>query len=217
MGVRGCFAIALAIALVFATLLVLGVVLGWSQVTMGASCGPRITRFEEPKTIRVYHAGRVYIVGFKAYVRQVMARGEWPAHHKRATLRAGAQATKQYAWYNVKHWRGYVSGGRCFHVYSDTRDQLWSPDRTRYPVRASQRKAVNAVWGLSLAKYRSGRNHWFATSYRAGHSQRCGADANGWKLYAGGAAKCAREGRSYKYILKRYYKNAVLSWAPGRG
>ena len=89
-----------------------------------------------PVSIKVLRssAGKVQKVAFKRYVAEVMASGEWPSRLHKATLEAGAVATKQYAWYyamNGNHRSSYVHNGTCYDVRDDTRDQLYRPEHTK--------------------------------------------------------------------------------------
>jgi hypothetical protein len=187
------------------------------DVAEAASCTGWTSLATPPVSIKVLRsgAGKVQKVAFRRYVAEVMASGEWPSRLRKATLEAGAVATKQYAWYyamNGNHRSSYVHNGRCYDVRDDTRDQLYRPEKTR-PT-AKQEAAVARTWGLTLRK--NGR--FFLTGYRAGSVAVCGADANGWKLYAKSVEQCAANGWSYKRILNRYYGPDVkLTWSDTLG
>jgi hypothetical protein len=125
-------------------------------------------------------------------------------------LEAGATAVKQYAWYYAlegNHRPDYrTSGGVCYDVRNDTRDQLYKT--VAHPTE-KQYRAVDATWGLTLRKGRS----FFLTAYRAGTTSRCGADANGWRLYARSAVACAKLGWSGQHILAYYYAPRIrMAW-----
>ncbi|MEX1335548.1 MAG: SpoIID/LytB domain-containing protein [Candidatus Limnocylindrales bacterium] len=187
-----------------------------TPVAAGSSCTGWTSTTKPPRSIRVLNRrlNKVETVAFRKYVKKVMASGEWPSRLKMATLEAGALATKQYAWYYAmkgNHRSHYVYKGRCYDVRDDTTDQLYkhyaTPD-------ARQKKAVDKTWGLSLRK--SGR--FFLTGYRAGSSRTCGADANGWKLFAASVEACARKGWSYKRILNTYLNpNLKYVWSDAVG
>ena len=168
-----------------------------------SSCTGWASRLMPPPRIAVLdpRTGRVHSVGFRRYVAQVMASGEWPSRLPYQLLRAGALAVKQFAHYHALrgHWRGGRSRGRCYDVEGTTRDQLWRPYARPSP---KQRRARDSVWTWSLRKP-GGR--FFLTGYRAGTARRCGSDANGWKLYATSAAHCARQGSSARRIIGRYF------------
>ncbi len=174
-----------------------------TPVAAGASCTGWTSKASPPQTIRVLRtrSGRVEKVDFRRYVAEVMASGEWPSRLNMATLEAGALATKQYAWYYAlkgHHRAHYVSGGKCYDVRDDTMDQLFHPERANPTSR--QWQAIDKTWDLTLRK--SGR--FFLTGYRAGSTSTCGADANGWKLYARSVNSCAKKGWSSRRILNRY-------------
>ncbi len=104
-----------------------------------------------------------------------------------------------------------MRAGKCYDVRDDTIDQLYkhyaTPD-------ARQWKAVDKTWALTLRK--NGR--FFLTGYRAGTSGTCGADANGWKLYAKSVEACARQGWTYTRILGRYLSpDLKFVWANKTG
>jgi len=187
-----------------------------APVAAGSSCTGWTSTTTPPKSIRVYNRrlNTVETVSFRKYVKKVMASGEWPSRLKMATLEAGAVATKQYAWYYAmkgNHRSHYVHNGKCYDVRDDTNDQLYKhyawPD-------ARQKAAVDKTWGLTLRK----NGKFFLTGYRAGSSGTCGADANGWKLFAKSVEACASQGWSYKRILGRYLNpNLKLVWSGSSG
>ncbi|HEX7066824.1 MAG TPA: SpoIID/LytB domain-containing protein, partial [Candidatus Limnocylindria bacterium] len=145
-------------------------------------CGSYRSETTPPPTIRVYRSatGAVDTVDFRAYVKNVLSR-EWISSWTTESLRAGALAVKHYGWYQVVHWRGYVTpGGECFDVFDTTRDQHYDPSRPTYATMAA---AVDATWGTLALK--NGR--LFATYYNAGSSgEACGANANGWQMFQWG-------------------------------
>jgi hypothetical protein len=179
----------------------------------GGSCTGWTSRIVPPRTIRVLRTqtGRVEKVGFRRYVAEVMASGEWPGRLHMTTLEAGAVATKQYAWYYAMkghHRSGYRRGGRCYDVRDDTMDQLYRPARATPGAR--QLRAIETTWGLTLRK--NGR--FFLTGYRAGTTSRCAADANGWKLFARSLQACARRGWSLARVQRAYLDpNLSFVWA----
>jgi hypothetical protein len=183
-----------------------------STPASAASCTGWTSKIVPPRTIRVLrtHSGRIQTVGFRRYVAEVMASGEWPSRLHTTTLEAGAVATKQYAWYYAlkgHHRSGYRRNGRCYDVRDDTQDQLFRPERARPTKR--QLRAVAATWDLTLRK--NGR--FFLTGYRAGSSSRCAADANGWKLYARSVQACAKKGWSRQRVQRAYLSpNLTFVW-----
>ena len=95
--------------------------------------------------MRIYRAasGAVETVDFRAYLKNVLSR-EWISSWTTESLRAGALAVKHYAWYQVLHWRGFVSAsGECFDLFDTARDQVYDPSR---PVYAPMASAVDATW-----------------------------------------------------------------------
>lgn len=168
------------------------------------SCTGWTSRIVPPDTIRVLlRDGRVVTVDFKKYVGRVMT-SEWGSYLPMALLRAGAQASKQFAWYHAlkgnHRWNFVNRRGQCYDVVSTTRDQIYKHwARPTY----KQRRAVNSIWSLAL--YRNDR--FLFTPYRAGWVRRCAADVDGRRLYAKSARRCARLGWSAERILRTYYRN----------
>ena len=79
-------------------------------------------------------------VGFRRYVAEVMASGEWPGRLHTTTLEAGAVATKQYAWYYALkgHHRSGYSPQRALLRRPRRHDRTSSTDRSaRGPRSAS--------------------------------------------------------------------------------
>ncbi|MGH2383180.1 MAG: hypothetical protein ACRDG7_18415, partial [Candidatus Limnocylindria bacterium] len=74
-------------------------------------CGSYRSETAPPPTIRVYRTatGAVDTVDFRTYAKNVLSR-EWISSWTTESLRSGALAVKNYAWYQVLHWRGYVNG-----------------------------------------------------------------------------------------------------------
>jgi hypothetical protein len=173
-------------------------------------CSAHTSHTTPPQTIRVFRTatGAVETVDFRTYAKNVLSR-EWISTWTTESLRSGAMAVKNYAWYQVLHWRGYVNGSnQCFHVFDSTRDQHYDPSRPTY---ASMAAAVDATWG-TLA-HKSGRI--FATYYNAGAaSEPCGANANGWQMFQWGTQACGLAGLSAAQILAIYYPGVAVTAAP---
>lgn len=191
-------------ALVAVAVLFPAVALSAPEPVAAGSCTGWTSTIVPPDTIRVLRRdGVVETVPFKRYVRKVMASGEWSPSLPTALLRAGAQATKQFGWYHSlkgNHRSSYVTAsGKCYDVMSTTRDQLYKPGAYVYPA---HRKASNAIWDLSLHR----NNKFILTPYRAGTEKVCAADADGKRLYAKSARRCANKlGWSARKILSVYY------------
>lgn len=176
-----------------------------------ASCSNWSSEITPPPTIRVFRTatGSVDTVDFKVYVKNVLSR-EWIGSWTTESLRSGALAVKNYAWYQVLHWRGYVADGSgdCFDVFDSTRDQVYDPSK---PTWSSAAAAVDATWGTLALK--GGRI--FPTYYNAGTAyEACGANANGWKMYQWGTQACGVAGKSAAQIMAIYYTGVVVSDAP---
>jgi hypothetical protein len=174
------------------------------------ACGTYQSETVPPPTLRVYRtaSGGVDTVDFRTYVNNVLSR-EWISSWSTESLRSGALAVKNYAWYQVIHWRGYQnSSGTCFDVFDSTRDQHYDPSRPTYPAMAA---AVDATWG-TLA-HRSGAI--FPTYYNAGQpNEACGAGVNGWQMFQWGTEACGLAGKSAAQIMAIYYPGVTVSAAP---
>lgn len=198
-------AMVIAVAAPFTTPLAGSLAGGAAPVRAGSSCGTNHdSKSTPPSTIRVHRTASdtVDIVPFREYVGIVMASGEWPYYLPRAVLEVGATATKQYAWYytlegNHRSWYRTESGV-CYDVKDTTNDQLFRPERA--DVKQNQLDAVEATWDLTLRKF----GRFFLTGYRAGVESECGADANGWKIYAKSAVDCAEKGMDRQAIQELY-------------
>jgi hypothetical protein len=181
-----------------------------------SSCTGWTSKYVPPDTIRVLRSstGRVDKVDFRTYVAVVMGSGEWPATLPTELLEAGAQATKQFAWYHSlegKHrsWY-YTSSGACYDVTDTTTDQLYRPGSAT--VRAAHWAAMDATWPQSVRK----DGKFILTQYRYGRDVPCASDVDGWKLFERSAKECAKQGWSSSRILKTYYgPNATLEWPDG--
>ena len=178
--------------------------------TAAAECGSYASETTPPPTIRVFRAasGAVDTVDFRTYAQNVLSR-EWISSWTTESLRAGALAVKNYAWYQVLHWRGYTNeAGQCFDVFDTTRDQHYDPSRPTY---ASMAAAVDATW-TTLA-LRNGRI--FATYYNAGDwNEPCGANVNGWQMFQWGSQACGLAGLNAAQIMATYYANVSVTDAP---
>ena len=174
-----------------------------------APCRAWSSQLQPPPTIRVYRtrgpdAGTVQKVNFRRYVAVVMA-AEWPASMPRETLRAGALAVKQYAWYYRVFYRGWLApDGRCFHVMDTSIDQVYWPE-LRVPGRRHF-EAIDASWRLSLQKPGpTGPSRLILTSYRQGLRVACGTDRDGRKLFQLSSRACGAAGLTARQILRTYY------------
>ena len=200
---------ALAVSIVFAVA-ILAPIGSLSPASAAGECGTHRSETDPPATIRVLRtaSGAVDSVDFRTYVKNVLSR-EWISSWTTESLRSGAMAVKNYAWYQVIHWRGYTNaGGECFDVFDSTRDQHYDPSRPTYAAMAA---AVDATWG-TLA-HKGGRI--FATYYNAGAAyEACGANANGWQMFQWGTQACGLGGMSAAQILGVYYPGVAVIAAP---
>lgn len=173
-------------------------------------CGTYASHTTPPSTIRVFRTatGAVETVDFRTYVKNVLSR-EWISSWTTESIRAGALAVKNYGWYQVLHWRGYVNAeGECFDVFDSTRDQHYDPSRPTY---AAMSAAVDATWSTLALK----GGKIFATYYNAGAvNEPCGANVNGWQMFQWGTQACGLAGKTAAQILAIYYTGVTVSSAP---
>jgi hypothetical protein len=172
--------------------------------TAATTCTGWRSQITPPPTIRVLRtygpaAGTVQIVSLRPYVENVMA-WEWPSTYPSETLKAGAVAIKQYAWYYAIHYRGKTArNGACYDVVDSTADQLYRPE-TRSAATA-HRSAVAAGWRYAMHK--SGA--LFLSGYAPGADVGCGTDSTGYRLYQHSARRCGLAGLAMEGILREYY------------
>jgi hypothetical protein len=178
---------------------------GLTPRAAAASCSGWSSHTQPPPTIRVFrHAtGAVETVSFKPYVKNVLSR-EWIGSWTTESLRSGALAVRNYAWYQVLHWRGGTNAdGQCFDLRDDTWDQVYDPSKPTYSTAAA---AVDHVWPWLVHK----NGAIFPTYYNAGAvNEPCGANANGWKAYQWGTQACGLAGKTAKQIILTYYYPGV--------
>jgi hypothetical protein len=182
---------------------------GTSGVQPAAACTGWSSNSTPPPTVKVLRTatGVVQTVDLMAYTKVVMAaefNKTWPIE----TLRAGAIAIKEYAWYYTIHYRGGTKNGACYDVQDNSNDQIYSPE-SRTPS-ASEIKAVETTWNQSIL--RSGVI--FLTGYRPGSSTTCGADKDNYHLMQLSARGCGLLGHSAEYILQLYYVSITFQGGP---
>ncbi len=202
----------LATAVLAVATLLGGLVPGALPRVAASSCTGWTSESSPPPTIRVYRhvSGNVDTVDFKTYAKNVLSR-EWIGSWTTESLRSGALAVRNYAWYQVLHWRGGVNAdGQCFDLRDDTWDQVYDPSQRTWSTAAA---AVDDTWSWRV--YKSG--HIFPTYYNAGDiGEACGANANGWKAYQWGTQACGLNGLSAsEIILTYYYPGVTVTGAPG--
>ena len=203
---RALVAAGLAVLIAFA-----GGLPAWVGRTAASSCSSWTSQSDPPPTIRVFRhvTGEVETVDFRAYTKNVLSR-EWIGSWTTESLRSGALAVKQYAWYQVLHWRGGLNtAGACFDVRDDTYDQVYDPSQATWSSAAA---AVEATWGTRVLKDGS----IFPTYYNAGTAnESCGVNAAGWKLWQWGSQACGLAGKTAAEImLIYYYPGVTVSGAP---
>jgi len=185
--------------------LIVGLLPGFAGPVAGSSCSAWTSETLPPPTIRVFrHAtGTIDIVSFKPYTKNVLSR-EWIGSWTTESLRAGALIVRNYAWYQVLHWRGGVdASGACFDIRDDTWDQVYDPSQPTWTTAAA---AVDATWGGLVHQ----NGHIFPTYYNAGGvGEACGANANGWKAYQWGTQACGLAGLTATQIVLVYYYSGV--------
>ncbi len=173
-----------------------------------------------PSSIRVYVTGStscdpnakgtVRTVGFNDYVKHVLP-SEWFASWNEDSLRAGAVAAKNYAWYWVSRGGKWPSLGAD--VMDSTCDQVYNP-AVSY---ASTDEAVDHTWNWRVTE----DDQLKMTAYRGGtrsSTSRCEqADDTGTDVMSQWGSECYAEqqGRSWYWIVAHYYPNAVLTPTTG--
>jgi hypothetical protein len=181
-----------------------------APASAAGECGTYTSETVPPPTIRVFRTktGAVDTVDFRTYVKNVLSR-EWISSWTTESLRSGALAVRNYAWYQVIHWRGYVNeAGACFDIFDSTRDQVYDPSKPTYQSMAN---AVDATWGTLAHK----NGKIFATYYNAGASgEACGANANGWQMFQWGTQACGLAGKTAAQIMATYYTGVVIVAPP---
>ena len=170
-------------------------------------------------------------VDFREYVATVMA-AEWPEHYPIETIKAGAVATKQFAWYYIVNPRGLtqvVDGEEvCYDVVDSTIDQFYKPETRGIgePDGPGPKilAALDATWDISVRKFKqtTQSSRFILTGYRAGASTvdgrpiRCGEDATGFKLFHNSTRQCGQDGLTWREILRAYLKPNLEIVEPGR-
>lgn len=184
---------------------------GPRSVEQGALKNTNASALAPPATIRVYRTQtqQVEVVPFRDYVKHVLP-NEWISSWNPEALKAGAMATKMYAWYWISQ------GGKQRSLGADVKDnvddQVYDPNVSY----ASTDSAVDAT--LNYAMTINGA--LFPAQYCAGSY---GADPSGdcpWSsLYMTqwGSAYYADQGRPWGWILQFYYTGSVITPNPPGG
>jgi hypothetical protein len=166
--------------------------------------------FVPPPSVRVYvkrHGGYVVDRPFRTYVLEVAAAGAWPGTKPMESLKAGLLAIKQYAWYEVVHrpCDRLTPSGQPYDIVNGGEHQLWRPKSGLRHWNKRQAIAVDAIWRMSVRKPSHG-NHW--RFFRTGWTGTSGRD--GWHLYEDTVTRLARDGYSFRRILKYEYGSYKL-------
>ncbi len=169
---------------------------------VATECRTDGTNTRLPSTILVYRTqlDRVDRVIFKTYVKNVLP-NEWKTSWPRESLKAGAMATKSFGWYWALHSTRETSGGQCFDVYDSTSSQVYRPGSAV----ESTNRAVNQTWDTRMTRDGSILQAHYCSTTTA-----CGAWVPGDWMSQYGSRDLARNGRSYREILHRYYDGIRL-------
>lgn len=160
-----------------------------------------------PKTIRVYRTatGKIDVVDFKYYVKNVMD-NEWgiPAWSQN-TLEVGAMAVKNYGWYWTAHQK---YPGLGYDVKDNTADQVYKPGSEQDYTN----KAVEATWNYTMLK----DGELFESEYDSGIEEGSTEALYLGRLAMWGAVEYDKQGKDWQWILHKYYdpitiKNIVNS------
>ena len=161
-----------------------------------------------PAQIRVYRTatGQVEVVPFKDYIKHVLP-NEWVSSWASDSLRAGAMAVKEYAWFWVAQGGKEPSLGAD--VKDNTDDQVYDPNVSY----ASTDAAVDATWQYGMT--RNGalfQASYCAGSYQADPSVDCPWDGNYMTQW--GSKYYADQGYSWDWILRFYYPGSIVTPTP---
>ncbi|GAB3282363.1 hypothetical protein GCM10027563_12210 [Parasphingorhabdus pacifica] len=149
----------------------------------------------------------VRTVPFREYVQDVLP-SEWPATWPGESLRAGAIAVKNYAWYWTQNWRGGEYEGECYDVDDSIAYQRYIPGNNAL----TSNIAITSTWNLAARK----DGEIFSTGYRAtltgNTDEACGAGREDRPdlLSQWGSRACAREGRTAQEIVRMYYPGSEV-------
>jgi peptidoglycan hydrolase-like amidase len=164
---------------------------------------------EPPATIRVRVTGAtacdtsapytVVTLDFKDYVKHVLP-FEWIRSWPEDSLKAGAMATKSYAW----HWINRGGKWPDADVYDSTCDQVYKPGITY----ASTDAAIEASWMAHMIR----SNAILHASYRAYWSQCQAANLAGSCMGQYESRDLAAAGMDWWQILRYFYANVSLGY-----
>ena len=174
-----------------------------------------VAAYAFPATIKVQRVslGRVDTVDFKFYVKHVLP-NEWISAWDSDSLKAGAVAAKQFAWYNTSIRRKYNT--TVFDVKDTTADQVYTPNVSY----ASTDAAVEATWSTIVLKsgapfqsqFCAGTANASRTAGQCGELYGYNNFPNGYFMSQHGSQYLAKNlGYSWQSILTFYYTNSTLS------
>ncbi len=173
------------------------------------SAMPLIDLAPLPQYIRVRVSGYPYspcdvkrdytveIVDFKDYVKHVLP-NEWNPRWHSESLRAGAIATKMYAWY----WVALGGKWKDADVWDNVCDQVYNPNFSY----ASTNEAVDFTWNWALLR----NNMLLHTSYRATNELCIAASLEGNCLGQKESNEMALAGYTWDEILSHFYYDSLL-------
>lgn len=165
-----------------------------SATVMSASASPT-----PPKTIRVLntHTGQIKTVDFKDYVKHVLP-NEWYASWNMEALKAGAIATKTYAWYWTIH---HKYPGKGYDVKDSAADQIYIPGKSN----PRTDKAVDETWNQVMTK----KGEIFQAQYDSGTKGSPYPLISG-RLSQWGTQYWAQKGKDCQWILHNYYGSVSI-------
>ncbi len=162
-----------------------------------------------PATIRVRVTGSttcsttapytLVTLDFKDYVKHVLP-FEWIRSWPEDSLKAGAMATKSYAW----HWINRGGKWPDADVYDSTCDQVYKPGITY----ASTDAAIEATWQAHMTR----SNQILHASYRAYWSQCQAAGLVGSCMGQYESRDLATGGMGWPEILRSFYANISIGY-----
>lgn len=186
------------------------------QPATAAGCDHNSSGYTSQKTppprIRVlrHSTRRVVTYNFTYYVKHVLP-NEWIASWDQASLRSGALAVRDYAWFFVLHGsKGSAYSNRpcTFDVDDTTAYQVFDPGNSA----TSTNNAVAAVanFRLTTSTGRVPETMYCAgitgPSHCSANHDTCGEAVDGYHLSQWGSQRCAaRRGYTMKQILNLYY------------
>jgi hypothetical protein len=162
---------------------------------VASSCSGYSSNHWPPPKIRVWRrlagAAGVTVYNFKFYVKH--------------SLRAGAEAVKNYAWYYVNNGSGWRAGvppsGECYDVDDSTLYQGFDPDVSD----PATDQAVNFAWSWLAKKSGVVFEGRHLQTLTGDLNEPCGAGANGAVMSQYGTQRCALDGLTWKQIVTTYY------------